>query len=292
MDIRSPRHSISKYEYILFRDYIAEKSGIVIPPEKMYLIETRLSKLMLDAGAESFDEFFDHIASDPNPSIHQRIIDSIAINETMWFRDALLWAAFTERILPIIVGEISAGKRVRARIWFAAVSTGQEAYSAVMCVDDYLKRNRIKGVSLSNFDFYATDISSRALDAARKGRYDKITIMRGLDDYFKTRYFDNNGSVWDIDTDIKRAVRFEHFNLKDDYEPFGLFDVIFCRYVLIYFSNELKKKIVTKMARSLLDGGVLFTGNYVLSDLFRDDFDMNDYGNLTYYTKKKMVGMT
>jgi len=280
--------SINDDEFMLFRDYIAERSGIIIPPEKAYLIETRLSKLMLDAGAGSFGEFYNYIISSSGAGMTEKIINAITVNETMWFRDAAPWKVLEELILPRLVEEIATGKKTRARIWCAAVSTGQEVYSAAMCVDDYLNRNRVKGVSLSNFDFFATDISSRVLDIAKNGRYDKISIMRGLNDYYRTKYFSDNESVWDIDPRIRKAVRFERFNLRDSYRMFGLFDIIFCRYVLIYFSDELKKEIAAKMRDSLSSGGVFFTGNYVLYDLFKDDFEAKHYDNLTYYLKKEV----
>ena len=281
--------SINEHEFVLFRDYIAEKSGIVIRPEKAYLIETRLTTLMLEAGAESFDEFYIHIKSGKDPDIKQKIINAIAVNETMWFRDAALWTAFGNEILPKLIKDITSGKKAKIRIWSAAVSTGQEIYSAVMCVDDYLSRNNIEGVDLSNFEFLATDISGRVLNIAKNGSYGKVSIMRGLNDYYKTWYFNNKDSVWDVKQSIKDAVTFELFNLQDSYEAFGIFDVIFCRYVLIYFSDEMKKDVIKKMHGSLAANGVFFTGSYVLYDLFSERFESKHYENLTYYTKKLVI---
>jgi len=286
MEIKSLQCSINEREFILFRDYIAKESGIIIPPEKAYLIETRLSKLMLDAGAESFGEFYDYIISNKDPKASEKIINAITINETMWFRDAAPWKVLEELILPGLVDALASGRKIRARVWCAAVSTGQEIYSTAMCVDEYLGKNRVKGVSLANFEFFATDISGRVLDTAKNGRYDKISMTRGISDYYKSKYFINAGSAWDIDPKIKNAVKFERFNLRDSYKKFGLFDIIFCRYVLIYFSDEIKKEIAAKMSGALTDGGVFFTGNYVFYDLFKEDFDSKHYDNLTYYTKK------
>lgn len=286
IDIKLLQCSISEHEFDLFKGYIAEKSGILIPKEKAYLIETRLSKLMLDAGTESFSEFYRFITAKKDPLMPQKIIDAITTNETMWFRDEAPWKVLEELILPGLVDKLAAGRVSKVRIWSAAVSTGQEVYSAAMCVDDYLSRRPVKGVSLSDFEFFATDISSRVLEIAKNGRYDKISIMRGLSDYYKTKYFDNTGSVWNLTPKIKDAVTFKHFNLKNSFSEFGTFDIIFCRYVFIYFSDDLKREIISKIKDSLADGGVLFTGNYVLYDLFSDGFDANYYGNMTYYTKK------
>ena len=287
MEFKSLRCSVDEHEFKLFRDYIAKKSGIIIPPEKAYLIETRLTKLMLDAGVESFGKFYDYIISGIDPHISEKIIGAITINETMWFRDTSPWKVLEESILPGLIDDLASFRKIRARIWCAAVSTGQEVYSTAMHIDDYLSKNQVSGVNLKSFDFLATDISGSALHMAKQGRYDKINIKRGLNDYYRDKYFSNNGSVWELDPKIRNTVKFERFNLQDSYSKFGLFDVIFCRYVLIYFSDELRKEILKKLRDSLTDGGVLFIGNYVLHDLLKEDFETGHYDNLTYYIKRE-----
>jgi len=279
--------SINEKEFSLFSNYIIKNAGIVIPPEKAYIFETRLSKFLVDTGVNSFEELYSYIIKKKDPLFNQKIINSVTTNETKWFRDEAPWKVLEENLLPKLVDDIVSGRKARIRIWSAAASTGQEIYSTVMCIDNYLCKNNIKGVSLNDFDFLATDISNHVLEIAKKGRYDKISIMRGLNEQYKEKYFSRNGSVWTIDPKIRSAVQFAHFNLINSYQAFGLFDIIFCRYVLIYFSDILKSETVTKMHGSLQDNGVLFTGNYILYDLFEDNFDADYYGNLTYYTKKK-----
>jgi len=286
MDIKSFSSSINEDEFVLFRDYIADMSGIVIPPEKAYLIETKLTMLMIESGAETFRDFYRHLASNADPKLPEKIINAITTNETLWFRDGTPWKVLEQTVLPKYVEEIRSGKRAGVRIWFAGVSTGQEAYSTAMFIDDYLKRKRIQGVGLSDFDMLGTDISTHVLDSARSGRYDKISIMRGLNDYYRNNYFSKNGMAWDIDPGIRGAVKFKHFNMKDSFLGIGKFDVVFCRYILIYFSNDMKKEISGKIYDSLTPGGVLFTGNYVLYEVFKEKFESNHYENLTYYTKK------
>ena len=274
----------SNNEYSLISSYIYNISGIVIAPEKYYLIDTRLTKLMLDSGANDFGEYY-NIISHGDPETDRKLINAITVNETFWFRDALLWKCIEREILPGFVEQLRSGKANRIRIWSAAASTGQEAYSIAMCIDNYLQRNNIKDITLSDFDILATDISSRVLEIAKEGRYDNISMTRGLSEHYKAAYFKNSGSVWDLDPAIKNAVRFQHFNLHDSYTGFGKFDIIFCRYVLIYFSGDLKTKIVGKMKEILTDDGVLFTGVYVLSNMIMDIFNAKTYENLTYYTK-------
>jgi len=273
--------------YKQISDFITDISGIVIPPEKYYLIETRLYNLVLESGVETFDDFFNKVIKPGNTKITRKIINTITINETFWFRDDVLWKCFDREILPALVKKLQTGNKTKIRIWSAAASTGQEAYSIAMCIDNYLKRNKITDISLLDFEIFATDISDRVLDIAVTGRYDKISMTRGITDHYKAMYFKSNGSAWDLDPYIKNAVKFQCFNLKNSYKHFNKFDIIFCRYVLIYFRDELKREIISKIHDTLNDNGLLFTGSYVLYDMFRGIFETEVYGNLTYYIKKE-----
>jgi len=277
---------ISESEFNCIRDYVADISGIVIPPEKAYLIETRLYKLMIDAGVESFSDLYDKVILPGNNNIAQKIINAITINETLWFRDAILWKGFEREVLPGFVQQLISKEKSKIRIWSAAASTGQEAYSIAMCIDNYLKRNKVTGISLSNFEIFATDISDRVLEIAQNARYDKISMTRGISEHYKAAYFKDNGNAWELDTYIKDAVRFRHFNLMESYNSIGKFDIIFCRYVLIYFPSNVKADVIGRMNEVLNIGGMFFTGNYVLYDLLGDTFDIKEYENLTYYTKQ------
>ena len=279
--------SITEKEFSLFSEYIINNCGIAIPMEKAYIFETRLSKFLVDAGVNTFEELYSYIVKKNDLIFNQKLINSITTNETKWFRDEAPWKVLEEILLPKFIDDIVSGKKSRIRIWSAAASTGQEIYSTVMCIDNYLEKNNIKNVTLDNFEFIATDISSNVLETAKKGRYDKINIIRGLDEQYKEKYFDQEGSVWTIKPKIQNAVNFSQFNLINNYLGFGFFDIIFCRYVLIYFSEAIKTEIAAKMYNSLLDNGVLFTGNYALYDLFENNYDAAFYGNLTYYIKRK-----
>jgi len=277
---------INESEFRLFRDYIEKHSGIDIPREKTYLLETRLSKHMAQVGIDSFGKFYDYIIADKSSQMMQKIVNAITTNETKWFRDAEPWAILENTILPSLIEDLTSGKKERVRIWSAAASSGQEIYSTVMCVDNYLRKNNVPGVKLSDFSFLATDISNDVLEIAKKGRYDRISMMRGLCDSYKEMYFSQSGTAWDIDDKIKNAVDFKPFNLQNSFLVFEKFDIIFCRYILIYFSDELKSEVIRKMSDTLNDGGIVFTGIYALLDMFSDCFNSTSYGNTTYYQKK------
>ena len=278
--------TISEKEYLLFRDYIQTNSGIIITPEKAYVIETRLSGVIAQTGLNSFSDFYEMLRTCNDPKMKQKVINAITNNETMWFRDKTPWKLLVDIVLPKLIEDLQTKKKNKIRIWSAAASTGPEIYSTVMCIDNYLSQKRITGVSLSDFDFLATDISSEALETAKKGRYNTISIKRGLSDYYREKYFINKGPAWEIEPRIREVVDFVQFNHQDSYIKFGKFDIVFLRYILLYFNDDLRRDIVFKMYRTLADDGVLFTGTYVLYELFGDLFEMNRYENMTYFTKK------
>ncbi|MCL2741126.1 MAG: protein-glutamate O-methyltransferase CheR [Oscillospiraceae bacterium] len=288
MSFKPAHPPIGDEEFKALQAYVYENSGILIPPEKAYLFQTRLVPLMLKAGAATFGEFVRHVKGGSDEALKEKVIGALTTNETFWFRDSAPWKVLEDRLLPTYVKELAEGSRAQVRIWFAAASTGQEAYSTVMCVDDHLRRCQVGGVSLSDFRFLATDISGGVLELARKGRYDAISMTRGLDGRYRDKYFTQDASAWEIDARVRDAVRFERFNLLDDYRAFGRFDVIFLRYVLIYFPSALKKEIIDRMHGALARKGVLFTGSYALFDYFDEGmYEEGHCGNLTYYTRKE-----
>lgn len=278
--------SMSNMEFELFRKYIEEKCGIDIPKEKAYLIETRLSKLLADSKLSSFEELYNTIRSSNDFHIAEKIIDAITTNETLWFRDKTPWSILETSLMPEYIKKLRSGEKQKIRIWSAASSTGQEAYSTAMCIDNWLNRNDIKDIGLNNFEILATDISQTVLEIARKGRYDAISVMRGLDVFFKEKYFKKEGAVWEIDDRIKSAVKFQQFNLQSSFMLLGKFDIIFCRYVLIYFSDVLKEDIFSKIASGLESESILFLGASEIYSYTDKYFEMTNSGNGTYYKRK------
>lgn len=281
---------ISEKELALFRRYISANCGIEIAPEKAYLIETRLTRILAESKLPSYEALYRHIMYNDDPAMSERIIDAVTTHETLWFRDASPWKVLAEVCLPYYVRLLRAGARQTIRIWSAAASTGQEPYSIAMCIDSYLRRNGIRDVTPAQFDILGTDISQWAIDIARRGRYDAISMRRGLDDAYRDAYFAKEDTAWQLCDKIRRQVRFERFNLQNDLHELGTFDIIFCRYVLIYFSPALKKDLTRRMHTALADDGCLITGNYVMYDLFEDWFDVAHHEDAVYYQKKRKGG--
>ncbi len=281
---------LSDMEFQLLRKYIEDNCGIEITSEKAYLIETRLSKILADWKLSSYGQLYSKIKQEDNEALRERIIDAITTNETLWFRDKMPWKVLEDLYLPGYIEALRSGEKNKIRIWSSAASTGQEAYSTAICIDNYLSSNNISDISLNDFEIIATDISMFALEIACKGRYDPITIMRGLDKSLRDKYFQNTDGAWEICPSIKKSVKFMRFNLQNSFALFGKFDLVFCRYVLIYFSNRLKCQVIDKLFHSLYDNGVLFLGAYEVYIFLRDYFASCLYENFSYYTKLKEQG--
>jgi len=171
------------------------------------------------------------------------------------------------------------------RVWSAAASTGQEAYSIAMLFDELA---RAKGTpSLTrNLEIIGTDISSAALFLAISGRYDSLAIRRGLSDERRKRYFSESGSVWVLSDEIKARAKFRRFNLMDSLAALGTFDLVLCRYVAIYFQEDFKKDLFQRIAGVLKPGCPLLLGATETLRGQSDQFDPTVHKNCTAFVRK------
>lgn len=273
-------------EFIMMQRFIEDKCGIYLGEEKAYLLESRLSKMLAESVFASFEELYAQICTWNDPVRIDDFIDSITVNETFWFRDKTPWLIMEELLLPAYIMELREGKREKVRIWSAASSYGQEPYSIAMCIDHYLMSHCIRDLNLDRFEIHATDISHTVIQMAKTGKYDNISIQRGLEDNYRSAYFKNEGRVWTLNEKIRNAVKFQQFNLINEFASFPKFDTIFFRNVLIYFSDKLKEEMMAKIRASLCPGGALFIGS---SELFTDydaNYIMAQYKNGTYFKAK------
>lgn len=278
---------LSQREFLLMQKMIEVQCGISLGEDKSYLIESRLSKLMAELSISSFEELYLVVSSGDSPEINEKVIDAITTNETFWFRDRTPWDVLEDILLPAYIQELNKGQKSKVRVWSATCSTGQEPYSVAMCIDNYLSTRGIKDIGLDNFEILATDISCTALETARSGSYDGMSVARGLEDKYRDRYFIKLNNTWYLDDKIKNAVDFRHFNLQDSFILLGKFDVVFCRNVFIYFSDRLKKELIRKIAAALNPQGVMFVGSSELLPCFEENFIMDTYNSAVFYRLKK-----
>ncbi len=174
-------------------------------------------------------------------------------NETSFFRDNKPFDTFRKEILPQILERKAATKQLR--IWSAAASTGQEAYSLAMLLRD--EGARLAGWKI---EIVGTDISEAALRQARSGVFSHFEVQRGLPAQMLVKNFEKVDGSWRISAALRAMVQFRQFNLLENLSPLGSFDAVFCRNVLIYFDIETKAQVLAAIARRMTDQGVLFLG--------------------------------
>ena len=271
---------LSHGDYEAFQRFLEDACGIVLGAGKEYLVSSRLGGLMREYGIATVGDLLGQLSSGRNPRLRTSIIDAMTTNETFWFRDMSHFRLLQEMICPEI--RARAGRSIR--IWSAACSYGQEPYNLSMVVQDYQRAN--PGALGGGLEVVATDISSTVLSEAKKGVYCGMSASRGLSIEQQNRYFKTNGDCLEVKPEIRRSVSFRELNLTGGYEILGRFDVIFCRNVLIYFSSEQKRDIITRMARVLNPGGYLFLGSTESMSAHTDRFEMvSGLGGIAYRLK-------
>jgi chemotaxis protein methyltransferase CheR len=227
------------------------RSGIVIGADKLYLIDTRLAPIIKREGCRDLAELAGRLR--PNGALERDVVEAMTTNESLFFRDGKPFEALRLRVLPRLHAQRPAGAPIR--IWSAAASTGQEAYSIAMIAAE--QANAMPG---RRIEILGTDIAREPLMRAREGLYSQFEIQRGLPMQMLVRHFTKEEAQWRIKPALRAAVTFREANLLADLAPLGRFDVVFCRNVLIYFDTETKRTVLAAIARQLAPDGVLFLG--------------------------------
>lgn len=273
---------ISPEEYMLFSSFLEKACGIMLGENKQYLVTSRLQRLMDELNIPNLTDLVKRMQSGREKTLQVRIIDAMTTNETLWFRDSHPFDILRNEIFPDLSKERNRG----IRIWSAACSSGQEPYTMSMVAQEYGMAN--PGKLAKGVEIVATDISKTVLEQARSATYDNMSLARGMSDERKQRYFRDMGNrQWELRKEIRDRVRFTELNLMQSYISMGKFDIIFCRNVLIYFSADLKRDIIGRMARALNPRGYLFLGSSESLAGHSEMFDMVRSGGAVYYRLKE-----
>jgi len=242
-------------EYLEFCDYLEKSSGITLGKNKAYLVKNRLRPILEAHNVKSLAEAIKIIQSGRDARLKLEIIDAMTTNETSWFRDQYPFEYLHDELLPKLTGK----RMSTPRIWSAASSYGHEAYSISMVIEEFMMKN--PGCFPAGIQIVGTDISSRVVKSATEAEFDQLSMSRGLSEERKKKYFTKTKEGnYKLNDKIKSRARFQYLNLLESYATLGKFDIIFCRNVLIYFSNENKAEIMNKFSKSLSNDGVLILG--------------------------------
>ncbi|WP_375739219.1 protein-glutamate O-methyltransferase CheR [Pseudomonas boanensis] len=248
--------SSGNVDFEQFRVFLEKTCGILLGSNKQYLVSSRLNKLMEQNGIKTLGELVQRVQGVSRGGLREQVVDAMTTNETLWFRDTYPFDVLKGRVLPEL---LKANPNQRLRIWSAASSSGQEPFSISMAIDEF-ERSSL-GQLRAGAQIVATDLSSSMLTACRAGEYDSLAMGRGLSQERLVRYFDQKApGRWAVKPAIRSRVEFRPLNLLDSYAALGKFDIVFCRNVLIYFSAEVKRDILTRIHATLKPGGYLFLG--------------------------------
>lgn len=267
--------TITDKEFIKLSQYIKENYGINLKEEKKMLVIGRLHNVLAELNFESFSQYYDYIITDKTGKAVSTLVSKITTNHTYFMREKNHFDYLREKVFPYLVNSV---RDRDLRIWSAGCSSGEEAYTIAMLLDEFFKEEKLWW----DKKILATDISEKVLNIAKNGVYHKEQIAP-LPEAWKRDYLIKKDAESFVFTEkIKNEVIYRKFNLMDNVFPFKKkFHVIFCRNVMIYFDNNTKSELIRKFYNSMEEGGYLFIGhseslngdtmgfNYVMPSVYR-----------------------
>lgn len=231
--------------YEVFKTKVFELTKIDLNAYKERQMKRRIDSLITKHKVTTYLDYIQLLKT--NKTLFDEFVNYLTINVSEFYRNPEQWVLLEKEIIPLLQAQSST-----LRIWSAACSTGDEPYSLVMLLSKFLPMNRIKII--------ATDIDKQVLDKARMGLYN-IKSLKGLPPEFITKFFTKiNDSTYQISDSVKQCVEFREHNLLKDTYPSPM-DLIVCRNVLIYFTEEAKNDIYKKFNAALRKDGILFVGS-------------------------------
>jgi chemotaxis protein methyltransferase CheR len=251
-----PVHSPTDYSYL--RRIVYEQSQNVLDPSRDYLFDTRLSKILRNKNLTDVRDLVQLLRNRSDAQLEREIAEAMTINETSFFRDSRPFELLRTQLLPALIDKRRTARSLR--IWSAACSTGQEAYSTGMLILEHFPHLANWSVQIEG-----TDIVSDVVRRCQAGTYQRIEINRGLPARHIVRFFDHHGEDWTVKPALRKLCNFRQANLCADRLPFspamGKFDVIFVRNVMLYFAQETRKKLLANIHSVLAPDGILFLGS-------------------------------
>ncbi|WEK56259.1 MAG: protein-glutamate O-methyltransferase CheR [Candidatus Cohnella colombiensis] len=247
--------NISNREFAQLASFIQENYGIYLKEEKKTLVTSRLHNVLQKLGIDNFTDYYQHLISDKSGAAVEQFIEKITTNHTFFMRESDHFQYFKEKVLPYFSYSV---KSKDLRVWCAGCSTGEEAYTLAMLMDEFFSYDKSKW----DKKLLATDISDKVLNIATNGEYESENIAT-LPKRWRNTYFTKSGEdKVRVNDWIKNEVIFRRFNLVTPIFPFRRkFHIIFCRNVMIYFENHTKNQLVQRFSEWLEPGGYLFIGH-------------------------------
>ncbi len=250
---------ITDEEFLLLRDFIYQQCGIFIAENRKYLVENRLSNRLKELNLKSYNEYYNYLRFDNNRKQElTKLFEVVTTNETSFFRNPPQLEVFQRVVLAEAIEQARKAGAKKLRIWSAGCSTGEEPYTLAIILHETLRSE----IDAWDIKITANDLSEAVLAAARRGIYNEYAL-RTTPKEMVSKYFKKEGNIYKIDQAMKRLVNFGQINLsdKEQLKRVEKSQIVFCRNVIIYFDDEMKRKVINAFYDNLQPRGVLIIGH-------------------------------
>lgn len=261
-------------DYAYLRELVLAQSANLIDPSRNTLFDTKLIPIAKSVGVASLKDFVYLLKNDQPAHLHRAVAEAMTVNETSFFRDVKAFNLLRDILLPQLVERRREERRLR--IWSAASSTGQEAYSLAILLAEHLPETASWDVKI-----IGSDISRKVIDYARVGRYRRLEINRGLPARMLLKYFQRDKEEWEISPRLRAMCEFHSVNLCTPPPNLPIFDLVLLRNVLLYFCQEDRSKVFHTVYQRMANDSYLLLGNAEQAeestDLFRAEFSTESF---------------
>jgi chemotaxis protein methyltransferase CheR len=267
---------VSPADFELVRGLVRDGAAIVLDDGKEYLVESRLRQVARQLGHQNVSELLDDLREDPQGPVRTLVLEAMTTNETSFFRDSRPFEALGGQILPELMAKRAAERHLT--IWSAGCSSGQEAYSTAMLLDELFTDQRGWSARI-----IASDVSTEMLARTRAGVYSQLEVNRGLPVNRLMQYFSRQGTQWQVEDRLRSMVETRFVNLAEPWPELPRMDVVLLRNVMIYFGIETKQRILANVRSVLRPGGYLLLGGAETTFNIDPHFERVPFGGTAAY---------
>ena len=276
--------AITSEEMGLWSRFIHQSCGVYLDEAKGYLLTSRLQELLLETKSAGFSDLY--YKAKASSSLQSKIVDAITTNETSFFRDSSPFELLRHKLIPELIDRRSklGLHPIPIRVWSAACSTGQEVYTIAIVLRELLGASDKYDIRI-----LGTDISNRVIAAASRGHFNSLEIQRGLPSELQTKYFVKLEDGWKIRDEIRALGNFRTLNLLQPFSFPASFDIVFCRNVAIYFTEEHRAQLFHNIGKCMTKEGTLIIGSTESLTGLCPEFESKRYLRAVYYQMQSTV---
>ena len=240
-------------DFNILSGILKKRSGLTLTEDKVYLLESRLTPILRKRGFEKLEDLVAAVKKGADESLLVEVTERVTAKRSSFARDTGVFDHYKNVLVPAWMKSRETSKT--CRMWSAACSNGHEPYSWAMILRE--QAAKLEGWRI---EIIATDLSTGVLAKARSGIYSQFEVQRGLPIQLLVKYFEETGQGWEIDSSIRAMVQFKEFNLLNSMSSLGIFDLVFCRNVLIYFDQATKTDVLDRIYHQMTEDGFLCLG--------------------------------